>query len=157
MHMKSLILLGGLTFDDACLVLSGSLIAVCFHLFYKILDFLSGFSLLLLILPRFYSPYFCLLFYNIQNHNLHISSSHSPRAFAIFCLCSACPLFATFSSTFCFSFYFFFSIVTVFLIKNFGFLLEYRGRGSTFKVVGPHNIVTKEVPPWLAPTGKENF
>ena len=32
-----------------------------------------------------------------------------------------------------------------------------RGRGSTFKVVGPHNIVTKEAPPRLAPTGQENF
>ena len=32
-----------------------------------------------------------------------------------------------------------------------------RGRSSTFKVVGPHNIVTKEAPPWLAPTGQENF
>ena len=31
------------------------------------------------------------------------------------------------------------------------------GCGSTFKVVWPHDIVTKEAPPWFAPTGQENI
>ena len=37
------------------------------------------------------------------------------------------------------------------------YLKYFRGHGSTFKVVGPHNIVTKEAAPWLTRTGQENF